>query len=282
MNYPEIEPRQKIVDDMINHSSSKQMYSFPKAKRFPRRYSLDFKSQSYYNLPSELSKRKTSLGFGKKYNIIQMSPNNENALFYISRYYSFSNFKLSKFYESPKYSFGLKNYNIDPLKKNTNPGPNKYYIRNKLGTGVPKYSFRKKLIYYNYNNNKNIGPGKYKNIQMNDKGKYPLSQFENIKQVGWSLSKTPKFFSINKNNFPGVGKYDIKNLMKGDGKNNISKFKSGNCYSMGKKLKSIFDIKIDNSPGPGSYDTFSEFTMFKNDNKFNKNQSNFRDSKTYL
>ena len=77
MNYPEIEPRQKIVDDMINHSSSKQMYSFPKAKRFPRRYSLDFKSQSYYNLPSELSKRKTSLGFGKKYNIIQMSPNNE-------------------------------------------------------------------------------------------------------------------------------------------------------------------------------------------------------------
>ena len=60
MNYPEIEPRQKIVDDMINHSSSKQMYSFPKAKRFPRRYSLDFKSQSYYNLPSELSKRKTS------------------------------------------------------------------------------------------------------------------------------------------------------------------------------------------------------------------------------
>ena len=45
----QIESRQKIVNDVINNSTSKQMFSFGKSKRFLRRYSQDFKTEKYYD-----------------------------------------------------------------------------------------------------------------------------------------------------------------------------------------------------------------------------------------
>jgi hypothetical protein len=264
----QIEARQKIVNDVINTSTSKQMFSFGKAKRFGRRYSQDFKTEKFYDIPSSRSHRMTSFGYGKKYDIITMTEGTgDNIKYNKAPYYTFYNSKDSKHYTSPKYSFGSRNYNLNPM-RNTTPGPGKYITSRKLGYGAPKYSFRKKL---ENEINKSLyeyipGPGKYRLIEMSNKGKYPLSNYENTKQVGWSLSKTPKFFTVGKDNFPGAGKYEIKDLMKGDGKQINSKYKGGTAYSMGLKFKSIFDLKVNDkypSPGPGQYDTFSEFTMFK-------------------
>ena len=290
-NTYQIESRQKIVNDPINSSTSKQMFSFGKAPRFQRRHSQDFKSQEYYNIPSSRSHRMASFGYGRKYDIIRMTPGNETSYKLNNAPYYITNFKDSKHYSSPKYSFGLRNYHI--INKNNTPGPAKYLTRTNLGSGVPKYSFRKKLIKENYTNENYVpGPGKYPIIGMNNKGKYPLSNFQNTKQVGWSLSKTPKFFTVNKDNTPGAGKYEVKGLMKGDGKVNNSKYKGGNAYSMGIKFRSIFDLKIDTnypSPGPGQYDTFSEFTMYKsykndprNEGRYALTQSNWKNNRFHL
>ena len=289
-NTYQIESRQKIVNDVINNSTSKQMFSFGKSKRFLRRYSQDFKTEKYYDIPSSRSNRMASFGYGKKYDIISMTEGTgDNIKYNKAPYYTFYNSKDSKHYTSPKYSFGTRNYNFNPMKKNATPGPGRYATRSKLGYGVPKYSFRKKL---ENEMNKSLygyipGPGKYPIIGMSSKGKYPLSNYENTKQVGWSLSKTPKFFTCNKDNVPGAGKYEIKDLMKGDGKQINSKFKGGTAYSMGIKFRSIFEIKVDDkypTPGPGQYDTFSEFTMYKsekNDGGRSSTQNNWKSKTQY-
>ena len=55
----------EISRSPLNNSKAHQMYSFPKAERFPKIKSSDH-TDAIYNLPDVRSKRTTSLGFGNK------------------------------------------------------------------------------------------------------------------------------------------------------------------------------------------------------------------------
>ena len=52
-----------IYSDQMNHSKAKMLYSFPKGLRFSQ---SPIDKRDYGNLPSSVSKRATSFGFGKK------------------------------------------------------------------------------------------------------------------------------------------------------------------------------------------------------------------------
>ena len=64
--------------------------------------------------------------------------------------------------------------------------------------------------------------------------------------------------------YPGPGAYNFENLLKGNGVIYNSKFTSNNAKTMGMKLKWIKSKFI--TPGPGSYETFSEFQGFNRRN----------------
>ena len=74
--------------------------------------------------------------------------------------------------------------------------------------------------------------------------------------------------------YPGPGTYNFENLLKGNGVIYNSKFLSNNAKTFGKKLKWIRDKLI--TPGPGAYESFSEFQGFdrKNFVKIRKYKNN--------
>ena len=57
--------------NILNNSISKMMYSFPKSPRFPPLKRSSY-SYTFYNIPSTLSNRSTSLGYGNKTDFTKM------------------------------------------------------------------------------------------------------------------------------------------------------------------------------------------------------------------
>ena len=265
-----------VTGQLVNHnaqnnSSSKQMYSFPKAKRFFEFRSFTTRNQEIYNIPNTLSHRATSLGFGKKYDITLLNDNKQR-LKIKAPYYNISHVRVSSMPNAPRYTFGesrekyakcmIDNPPIIPCV--TSPGPAVYNVRDKAGKNAPKYSFRERIQYKGKAYRLNVpGPGNYGAISMSKDGKYPLSQYRNTEQAAWSKNKE-KRFRIRKIGTPGPGKYEVKGLINGKGSIYNSRFKSGTARSMGLKLKSIFDVSpIDSTPGPGASSAFSEFGFYQ-------------------
>ena len=235
---------ESISTNILNKSHSKQMYSFSKASRFQLiKAPL---SSVFYNIPSSLSARSTSMGFGTKSDFTQ-NKNNPNLPFYNIK-------RLFDYKETPLYSFGR----ILIYKKiEKGPGPAKYNIRKNLGSDAPKYSFGIKLknkIKENF-----PGPGTYKNyIDLNKK--IPLSKYRNSLFNGWSLSKS--FRMSKKDNLtPGPNYYNIGNLINGNGYIFNSKYKSSLGKSLTSRKGSFY--QENNNPGPGSYESFSEFGIYR-------------------
>lgn len=184
-----------ISKNLQNSSKSKQMYSFPKSKRFI----IDTKNSSrtfYYNLPVVTSKRATSIGYGKKSDFTKGTK--WNAPFHeVPRLFE------DKKDGSPKYTFGLSRDYFKKMVVNDTitmpetvaPGVGKYNINKPFGSEAPKYSMVKRYPTLELGDTvKNPGPGKYNdNITINSYGKFPLSKFSNTARTGWSLSKVPRF-----------------------------------------------------------------------------------------
>ena len=61
-----IKSGEAISRSPVNDSISKQMYSFPKAKRFPDPPKNSGKTDQYYSVPDGLSKRYTNMGYGHR------------------------------------------------------------------------------------------------------------------------------------------------------------------------------------------------------------------------
>lgn len=258
--------------NLQNTSSSKQMYSFGKDPRF--HYKIEDKGGAFYNIPSSLSTRSTSFGYGNKYDITTLE---KERLKIKTPYYDLSRTKLSSYYEPPRYTFGESRDKVTKIVidgdggapastriNSVSPGPANYNVARSFGNNdAPKYSFRTK-IYYKGKGYVLLspGPGSYSNIQINKEGKYPISQYQNISRVPWGMSKSKREVT-RINNVPGPGKYSIDGLMNGKGKVYNSKYKSSTARSMGQKLKGIFDKSSESTPGPGSYSTFSEFGYYK-------------------
>ena len=142
------------------------------------------------------------------------------------------------------------------------PGPSNYYPRyERFGDNV-KYSMSFRYKYKKDPDNYNFpGPGTYELPSFNKSGVYSISNFKN--------SQCPKFpeakrFNDYDHKTPGPGAYDYENLVKGNGVIFNSKFVSSNGKTMGKKLKFIKNKLI--TPGPGAYESFSEFHGFDRKN----------------
>ena len=235
---------ESISSNLLNNSHSKQMYSFPKASRF--KLIKAPLSSVYYNIPSSRSTRSTSLGYGRKSDFTKNKNNPDLPFYNIKRLFDYK--------ETPLYSFGR----ILIYKKiEKGPGPAKYNIRKNLGSDAPKYSFGIKIknkIKENF-----PGPGTYKNyIDLNKK--IPLSKYRNSLFNGWSLSKS--FRMSKKDNLtPGPNYYNIGNLINGNGYIFNSKYKSSLGKSLTSRKGSFY--QENNNPGPGSYESFSEFGIYR-------------------
>ena len=124
---PELISKRNVI---INSSTSKAMYRFPKAERFhPTKKD---NSSFFYNLPSVANNRSTSIGYGTKTNFVPSTNGRSTNIYNIPREFDLN----AKNNGSPKYTFG---YGRDvcrvPKSKDekTTPGPSTYSPYKKFG-----------------------------------------------------------------------------------------------------------------------------------------------------
>ena len=250
-----------ILASPLNTSKSKAAYSFGKQIRFKNNIQKD-NYYSFYNLPSTITARSTSIGFGKKYDFTKR--NNISGEYYLS---SPINSFDSKYKNSPSYTIAKK-YN---LKMPKNLPIELYNCSKNLGNFSPKYSiglkFKNKTL-----SKKEIlpGPGYYYNERNHKLLKSYSSNFSNAVRIRLDLNEK-RFKSYKGNLSPGPGEYKIPSLINKNGFIFQSNFKSelGRSF-IGKNIGSCDNNKFRNLylnfPGPGKYNFFSEFEGYSNEN----------------
>ena len=259
------------VNVNINSSVSKQMYTIPRAVRF--KYSKAATDQ-IYNLPSVMDKRQASIGYGGKIDFTKGGLNGKtDSIYNIQREFDNRRYGNSLLENTPKYTFGTGRENmIIPSQKIKNyPGPNQYNPYKKFGDEAFKYSMRGK--YDTRNKFVTPGPGSYKQMGINDQGKYPSSVLTNSVQNRFPGSERFKY-AYNKN--PGPGAYKSNFLINGSGIVYNSRYAS----NVGKSISGRFNYKSGEiTPGPGAYEFFSDFEGF-NKKRYNgkKNKENKKNS----
>jgi len=252
----------KISKSPLNHSKSKQLYSFSKSERFPKLKDSGFSSTYFYNLPDVRTMRAASIGKGDKYDFTKENKD-KNPNIYNSK----SDFD-TKAPHSPQWTFGLSRECFEKVYYETNktidknvPGPGKYDYLKPFGNDANKFSIRGKGDHKGLSASSKVpGPGEYPILSMNPTGKYPYSNVKNATNIVWGSSKSPRF-NYNLNNFPGPEKYEQKPLINGKGILFVSKFQSSPGKSMTGKFHEFHD-KFP-TPGPGSYKTSSEFGIYE-------------------
>jgi hypothetical protein len=136
-----IESSQQILNHPANTSTAKTHWSFAKAPRFGD--NRGYTSTISYNLPSNVSKRYSGIGYGSRskhfdgHNVTNPSP---------GKYESLSEFKKT---EKKGYSFG---YNRDELKfsnylKQLENTPSAYGLNESQVKSTKAYSMRSKTAY---------------------------------------------------------------------------------------------------------------------------------------
>ena len=234
---------------IINNSSSKAMYSFPTARRFPKEEE-DY-STFFFEKPSTLNQRKAFIGYGNRSTIL-LNRSGKTDMYYdlppsINAYAKDG---------CPKYTFGFSRavcrvpVSLDQRKT---PGPSSYFPYEKFGKNGAKYSMSFRYKYKKEPDNF-PGPGSYEIPGLNKQGKYINSNYKNLQIPKFGKSK--RFIDYDFN-IPGPGAYNQENLTKGNGIIFNSKFGNSIGRTIGKKLKKIKDKFI--TPGPGAYEVFSEF-----------------------
>ena len=302
----------EICKANTNNSTAKFQYSFSKASRFPipnyaeqiRKKKLMAKiengeevkekkikkesSYPYYNIPSTLSLRKTSFGFGKKYDFTKVGN------YCIKSCYNPGTDFDQKNPHGPKYSFTRaprsgkapiikrkKQEEENEEKKVNNkkeivdpdgPGPAKYNYLKPFGYDAPKVSMK-----FRHGNtpvkkkgekegegeeiNKKIAEKPYLTkvtIQISKSGKYAVSQIPNVNSIRFDKdgSKRTKFVS---NQNPAPNKYVLPKIFGG----HIieSQYRSYEPITIAQRF-SAKDSRS-NYPGPGSYIMPSDFGQYE-------------------
>ena len=245
----------------INTSTSKQMYKFSKAIRFPS-YKKPYDA-FYYNLPSVKDRFTTTFGYGTKYDFAKNVLKGKTDSYYdIPREFDL------KRKNTPQYSFGrgrdlciMPQFKID---KNT-PGVGTYELRKDLGKDALKFSIFGREWDHRRKSPMNAfitpGPGHYEEVlKTNEKGRYSSSIFENTHQVKFI---GPERYKTTKNNNPPPWAYDLGTMFNRTGMQFTSKFNSTIAKTMSNRPKDFYlPDKISSFPGPGSYDSFSDFNGY--------------------
>ncbi len=245
----------------INTSTSKQMYKFSKAIRFH-----SFKKPYdafYYNLPSVKDRFTTTFGYGKKYDFYKnVLRGKTDSMYDIPREFDL------KRKNTPQYSFGkgrdlciMPEFKID---KDT-PGVGSYELRKKFGKDALKFSIFGREWDHRKISPMNAfitpGPGHYEEVlKTNDKGKYSSSVFENTRQVKFI---GPKRDIPIKSNSPPSTAYNLGTMFNKTGLQFTSKFNSTIAKTISNRPKEFYlPNKKSPFPGPGSYNSFSEFNGY--------------------
>lgn len=270
---PQLLTKEKVV---INTSTSKQMYSFGRRKRF-----ADFSKTNenfFYNLPSIFDeqtrihyRKGMSFGYGTKSDFTKGINKGKSENYYdIPR-----EFEIDR-HSTPQYSFG-RGRDIckrpETVGKTNIPGPGTYNVRKDFGYDAKKFSLFGRT-WANKTTNKTAnqpGPGQYKYLCINKTGKYPTSLFKNSRQS--TFLKTPRFnYYYSKN--PSPNHYQLTDLSKNyKGELFVSKYSSNVAKTMSSRPRDFLSPKLSTTPGPGSYDFFSDFAGFSK-SKPHQNKSN--------
>ena len=245
----------------INTSTSKQMYKFSKAIRFP-----SFKKPYdafYYNLPSVKDRFTTTFGYGTKFDFSRNVLKGKTDSYYdIPREFDL------KRKNSPQYSFGKgRDLCIMPqfkINKNT-PGVGTYELRKDFGKDALKFSIFGREWDHRKISPMNAfitpGPGYYEEVlKTNEKGRYSSSLYENTRQVKFI---GPERYKTLKNNNPPPWAYDLGTMFNRTGMQFTSKFNSTIAKTMSDRPKEFYlPDKKSSFPGPGTYDSFSDFNGY--------------------
>ncbi len=251
----------KKVDVNINSSTSKQMYTFGKNRRF-----RDLKPSNetfFYNLPKLQSTRSAAFGFGNRSDFTSSLLKGKAQV-----YYNLPSDFNTRLHRSPQYSMGKGR---EECKRPTNnidkndPGPGAYNIGKPLGYNSLKFSiFGRDWSNKDENKHKRNypGPNHYnQKLVINGNGRYPTSTFSNTH--GLTFSSAERFKSkFNKN--PGPGSYESKIVFNGTGFYFDTKYQSNVAKTMHNRPPQFYRKEKDSGvPGPGSYDFFSDFEGFQ-------------------
>ena len=266
---PELLSKRNVI---INTSTSKEMYSFSTAKRFTPK--IRDESQFFYNIPSGMSRRGTSFGYGTKMSFSSRDqspgPGSYGHLFLNSK----GRYPRSDFPNSPQSKFGSAvRFKTETAISDT-PAPNSYNLESMIkGNGIV-YNSR-----YNSNLGKSMGlklekvgqniispgPGSYDYMKINLKGKYPSSILTN--SIINSFGTEKRFRKAKGNDNPAPNAYRLESMIKGNGIVYDSKHSS----NLGKTIGMRFNTVGKNiTPGPGAYEFFSDFEGFYKYGKKNK------------
>jgi hypothetical protein len=242
------------INSSLNRSLSKASYSFSKAARFqnPKKDML----YAFYNMPETKSMRACSMGYGEKSDFTRSHKNISPSL------YSFPSSFDPKCHNSPQYTFGVSrdNKNISKRKRNISPGPI-YNLSQAIGSGAPSYSLGMKLSQKNVSRSfVSPGPGAYYNENNYQVGKYFDSKFKNSIKVSIG-SKAKRFNYKIKQPMPGPSDYSLPPLITKSGCVYESRYRSVPARSFIGHRNTNSKVII--SPGPGQYDTFSEFEGYE-------------------
>jgi hypothetical protein len=193
----ELYTQEKIVNHQENHSPTKFMYSFARAKRFPPLDRRGF-SDSLYDFPKMGNARKVGIGYGNKTDFTKKSLITE--IVGIKR-----DFDKDAKPRGASYSFGVSRDKYGKvfcpgykyIDKNI-PGPGKYnsFLNTMGNMGSPAYTLRSKCGDDSWNNKlmDNPGPGAYNSvIKINVNGKYPMSRIQNVKSRNFGIDRIDRF-----------------------------------------------------------------------------------------
>lgn len=240
-----------INKNCLNLSKTKQMYSFPKAERFPRLSGNG--CQAIYNLPDYKSKRGASIGYGTKSDFTKGSRN------LCTTFYSTKVDFNSTYHNSPKYSFGVSREKMTKDCDKNVPGPGKYMTLRKFGSDAPQYSFRGGREPFTNKHDISPGPSAYTpKVGMAADGTYMWSKYKNVISFDFGKNHTDRFKSNKSLITPASNAYNREALI--GRKIFESRFRSSRNPFMGSRYK--INLTRFSNPGPGSYDSFSEFGMF--------------------
>ena len=245
----------------INTSTSKQMYKFSKAIRF-QSYKKPYDA-FYYNLPSVKDRFTTTFGYGTKYDFAKDVLKGKTDSYYdIPREFDI------KRKNTPQYSFGrgrdlciMPQFKID---KNT-PGVGTYELRKDFGKDSLKFSIFGREWDHRKKSPMNAfitpGPGHYEEVlKTNEKGRYSSSIYGNTRQIKFIY---PERYKTVKNNNPPPWAYDLGTMFNRTGMQFTSKFNSTIAKTMSNRPKNFYlPDKISSFPGPGTYDSFSDFNGY--------------------
>ena len=193
-----VKSKLEISRSPINQSTSKQMFSFAKAPRFPPLKTKGY-CDTFYTLPSVAMTRYASFGKGNKSDFTKTSRGMNSQFYAVKRDFDKDNIT------GPQFSFGISRekyanvyYETNKMVDKNVPGPGKYNYLKSFGADAPKFTMRERFHTAAGKSRGKLydtpGPGEYPPvITINDKGHYPISRIRDISIPNFGAYKSKRF-----------------------------------------------------------------------------------------